>query len=348
MHSTFEIAGRRLGAGSPCLVIAEVAQAHDGSVNMAHAFIDAAAEAGADAIKFQTHIAEAESTAAEQWRVKFSHQDASRYDYWRRMEFSPGQWAELYRHARQRNLLFLSTPFSEAAANLLSEIGVDAWKVASGELSNIPLLEHLGTLPRPFLISTGMSGWAEIDKAVAAARNTGNPTALFQCTSMYPTPPEKVGLNVLSEMRKRYGCPVGLSDHTGRLETAVAAAVHGINLLEVHVTFHKRMFGPDVPASLTFEELATAIRMIRYVESMNANPVDKDAVAAELAPMRNLFTKSIVAARDLRAGAALARSDLALKKPGNGMSADRLPSIIGRRLSSDVARDTQISDGHLL
>lgn len=344
---TVRVGTRSVGTGHPCLVIAEVAQAHDGSLNMAHAFLDAAADSGADAIKFQTHIAAAESTPAEQWRVQFSRQDATRYDYWRRMEFDAEQWAGLRAHAHQRGLLFLSTPFSHQAADLLDRIGVDAWKIASGEVSNLALFEHLATLPRALLISTGMSPWEEIDTAVATARRLQLPYALFQCTSVYPTPPEKIGLNAIGEMRARYGCPVGLSDHTGRRETAIGASAIGIDMLEVHVAFHRRMFGPDVVASLTFDELAETVRMMRFIETARRHPVDKNAIAAELAPMRALFNKSIVAARDLPAGAVLTAADLAVKKPGTGLPAARLKDIIGKRLRTALAHDAQVREEDL-
>jgi N,N'-diacetyllegionaminate synthase len=166
-----------------CLIVAEVAQAHEGSLGQAHAFIDAIANAGADAVKFQTHIAAAESTRGEPWRVKFSSQDASRYDYWRRMEFTEAQWTELKYHADERNLFFLSSPFSIEAIELLSRIGVWAWKIASGELTNPQALELMAKTGKPFILSTGMSTFAEIDDAVDRIRRTGHPLTVLQCAS---------------------------------------------------------------------------------------------------------------------------------------------------------------------
>src|SRR5437763_1720168 len=148
-----------------CLIIGEVGQAHNGSLGMAHAFIDAIANAGADAVKFQTHIASAESTAAEPWRIRFSPQDSTRYEYWKRMEFSEEQWLGLKKHADERGLLFLSSPFSVEAVQLLQRVGVPAWKVASGEISNVPLFEALARTELPVLMSTGMSDLSEIDAA---------------------------------------------------------------------------------------------------------------------------------------------------------------------------------------
>jgi N,N'-diacetyllegionaminate synthase len=343
----FAVGGRRVGGGAPCLVIGEVAQSHDGSLGLAHAFVDAIADAGADAVKFQTHIAAAESTPGEPWRVRFSRQDESRYDYWRRMEFTEAQWAGLKAHADDRGILFLSSPFSPEAVELLVRVGMPAWKVASGEVSNLPLFRRMTATGLPFLISSGMSSYAELDAAVEAVRGAGLPAAVMQCTSAYPCPPEQVGLNLMEEFRARYGLPVGLSDHSGTIWPGVAAAVAGASVLEVHVALSREMFGPDVPASVTTEELRRMVEGIRFVERMNAAPVDKDAAAEALAPLRRLFTKSIVARADLAAGAVLTEEALALKKPGTGIPGARLDELLGRRLRLPLRADEFLTDDHL-
>jgi N-acetylneuraminate synthase len=322
-----------------CLVIGEVAQAHDGSLGMAHAFIDAIANAGADAVKFQTHIAAAESTPGEPWRVKFSPQDATRYDYWKRMEFTEQQWHGLKRHADERGLLFLSSPFSRESVELLTRVGVAAWKIASGEVNNALMFDRLAATGLPLLISTGMSPMSEIDRAVERVRSRKLPLAVLQCTSAYPCPPEKVGLNVIAELRERYGCAVGLSDHSGTIYPGLAAAALGIEVLEVHVTFSREMFGPDVIASVTTAEFRQLIEGIRFIERINANPVDKDQMAEQTAPLRKLFTKSVVACADLPAGTRLEPEHLTVKKPGTGIPADRIEEVIGRRLKHDVRQD---------
>ena len=209
------------------LIIAEIAQAHDGSLGMAHAYIDAVAKTGADAIKFQTHIAAAESTPAEPWRVKFSQQDERRFDYWRRMEFTTEQWRGLKQHADEAGLIFLSSPFSIEAVELLDSLGMAAWKIASGEVTNWPMLERMAETKRQFLLSSGMSDLAEIDGLVNWLREQELPFALLQCTSAYPCPPEKVGLNALSLFQERYQCPVGLSDHSSTIFPSLAAATLG-------------------------------------------------------------------------------------------------------------------------
>jgi N,N'-diacetyllegionaminate synthase len=196
--SSFTIASRPVGPNYPCLIIAEVAQTHDGSLGLAHSFIDAVAEAGADVVKFQTHITCAESTLSEPWRIEFSRQDKTRYDYWKRMEFSEEQWRGLKKHAEEQGLIFLSSPFSVEAIELLNRVGVTAWKVASGEVNNPVLFESIARTSLPILLSTGMSSLHEIDEAVTRIRKLGLPFAVLQCTSAYPCPPEKIGLNLMS------------------------------------------------------------------------------------------------------------------------------------------------------
>jgi N,N'-diacetyllegionaminate synthase len=331
----------------PCLIIAEVAQAHDGSLGLAHAFIDAAASAGAGAVKFQTHIAAAESTPAEPFRVHFSRQDATRYDYWKRMEFTEDQWRGLAEHARERGLLFLSSPFSPEAADLLLRLGVPMWKVASGEVSDSPLFERIAASGLPVLLSTGMSAMAEIDAAVERLRARGLPVTVLQCTTAYPCPPEQIGLNLIPFFRGRYGGPVGLSDHSGTIYPGLAAATLGIEALEVHLTLSREMFGPDVPASLTTAELKQLVDGVRFIETMLAHPVDKDEMAQTMQPLRDLFTKSVVARCALPAGTVLAAHDLAAKKPGTGLPAARLPELVGRRLRRALAADEMLQESDL-
>jgi N,N'-diacetyllegionaminate synthase len=335
--TSFKIAGRDIGANKPAFIVAEVAQAHDGSLGMAHAFIDAAAEAGADAVKFQTHFAAEESTLDEPFRVRFSDQDRTRFDYWRRMEFSPQQWRALAAHARERGLIFLSSAFSLTAVDLLQEIGVPAWKVGSGEFGSADLWEAMMATGLPILFSTGMASRAEIDKAVTQFRTRAVPYALLQCTSAYPSPLEEIGLNVIDEFREEYHCPVGLSDHSGSLFPGLAALARGADIVEVHAVFDRRMFGPDVRASLTFDELRTLCAMRDAIATMDAHPVDKDVMAERLGPLRTIFGRSLAPTRPLPAGTVLAPDMLKPKKPGGGIPPEALEQLIGRRLARAVS-----------
>ncbi len=322
--------------------MAEIAQAHDGSLGMAHSFIDAAADAGADAVKFQTHIAAAESTPAEPWRVQFSTQDASRYDYWKRMEFSGQQWEELRSHAAEAGLIFSSSPFSLQAVHMLDDLEVDFMKVASGEVTNTPLLEAIAQTKTPTVLSSGMSPISEIDAAVEILGPAG-PLAILQCTSEYPCPPEKVGLNVIADLRARYGLPVGLSDHSGTVFPGLAAATMSISVLEVHLTLSRSMFGPDVPASLTTDEFATLVEGVRFIEKAIANPVDKDALVADMGTLRRSFMRSPVTTRSLPAGHKLVEADMSLKKPGLGLSPEDMSDLVGRTLLRAVPADHLLS-----
>ena len=336
---TFALDGRRVGGGAPCLLIAEIGQAHEGSLGIAHSFVDSVADAGADAIKFQTHLAHAESTLDEPFRVAMSGQDKSRLEYWRRMEFTEEQWAGLASHAKERGLVFLSSAFSVPAVELLERIGVPAWKVGSGEVSSIDLLEAMAATGKPILLSSGMSTFAEIATAVRRCREAGSPVAVLQCTSRYPLPLEEVGLNVLAEYRTQFDCPVGLSDHSGSMWPGVAAMTLGSDLVEVHVVFDRRAYGPDADASITIDELAQMAAARDAIQIMRDSPVDKDAIAVDLAPMRDLFTKSIATTLDLDAGTRLESSMLTAKKPGTGIPVSELPRIVGRALVRDVSAD---------
>jgi N,N'-diacetyllegionaminate synthase len=345
---TFEIAGHLIGTGEPALVIAEIAQAHDGSLGMAHALIDVVARAGADAVKFQTHIAAAESSPDEPWRVQFSRQDASRYDYWRRMEFSEDQWRDLKQHAEDRGLIFVSSPFSVAAVRLLERLDVPVWKVASGEVNNPLLLERIAETRQPVLLSSGMSSEAELAQAVELFQRQHVPIGLFQCTTAYPCLPEQLGLDRIAAWKGRFGCPVGLSDHSGTIYAGLAAVALGANLLEVHVTLSRDMFGPDVPASVTGEQLKQLVEGCRFIERAVACPADKDALADSLREVRQTFGKRLVAACDLPRGTVLQREHLDARKPGFGISPDRYHEVVGQRLLRDVAAGEPLRDADLV
>ncbi|MBW1705220.1 MAG: N-acetylneuraminate synthase family protein [Deltaproteobacteria bacterium] len=317
-------------------MVAEIGQAHDGSLGTAHSYIDAVADAGADAVKFQTHIANEESTLDEPFRVKFSFQDNTRYDYWKRMEFTEDQWKDLSKHAKDRNLIFLSSPFSVKAVNILRDIGMQAWKIGSGEVKSDDILGAMAENGAPIILSTGMSGFDEIEDCVKRIRERGLQFALLQCTSSYPTALDQVGLNVIGELRSRFNCPIGLSDHSGTLFPGLAAMVKGIDILEVHVIFDRGSFGPDVPASITVDDLVVLVNARDAFHVMAVNPVDKDEMAENMSQMKSMFSKSVAPAMAMPAGTILQFEMLTLKKPGTGIPASDMENIIGRRLIRDV------------
>lgn len=323
----------------PVTLIAEVAQAHDGSLGILHSFIDALAAAGVDAIKFQTHIAAAESSPHEPFRTRFSYEDDSRYDYWERMGFTLEQWRGIKAHCSAAGVEFLSSCFSQAAVDWMEELGMARYKVGSGEVTNLLLLEKIARTGKPVILSSGMSSWAELDAAVALLAEYGNELSILQCTTAYPTPPERVGLNVLDELRARYpGRAVGLSEHTARVATGVAAVARGAELLEFHATFDRRMFGPDATSSLTIDEVTELVRSIRYVETILAHPVDKSDLS-HYGELKTIFEKTLAVSRPLAAGHRITFADLEAKKPaGHGIPARDYRSVLGRRLARPLAR----------
>ena len=201
-------------------IIAEIGQAHDGSLGIAHSFIESLKNTGVDAIKFQTHIAEAESSNYEPFRVNFSYVDKTRFDYWKRMGFSFEEWKGLKEHCEQNNLEFMSTPFSNTAVDLLEKLSVKRYKIGSGDVNNFLLLEKIAKTKKPIILSSGMSSFEELDSAINFLKKFGynrDNLTIMQCTTMYPTPSKFVGLNVINELKKRYNLPVGLSDRSGKI-----------------------------------------------------------------------------------------------------------------------------------
>lgn len=343
------LGGKAVGPGCPCYVIAEVGMAHDGSLALAHAYVDAVASTGADAVKFQTHIAEYESTRGEPFRVPGNVQDSSRYEYWQRTGFTGDQWAQLADHARERGLDFMSSPFSSEAIDLLRSVGVSAWKIASGEVATIPLIAHACKDGLPVIISSGMSAAEEIDRACEVVRDMGSPLAVMQCTSMYPTPPESLGLEQIPLLRARHGCPVGLSDHSGTVAAGLAAvAAHCAALLEVHIVLDRTMPGPDVSASLTVSELTDLVRGLEFVHRAVAGAHDRGDVVQSLGNMRELFRKSLAAATDLPTGHVMTEGDLVLRKPGTGIEPGGMAQVLGKRLAREVHAGEILCPHHLV
>jgi N-acetylneuraminate synthase len=334
---------------SKIFITAEVAQAHDGSLGILHSYIDAVASTGADAIKFQMHIADAESSFAEPFRVAFSYEDKTRYDYWKRMEFSAEQWAAIKQHCEEVGLEFLVSPFSVAAVRLLEELGVNRYKIASGEVRNYLILEHIARSGKDIWISTGMSNYDEIGELLSFldGRGASDNRVLFQCTTAYPTPAEQLGLNVLTELADRFKLPVGLSDHSGSIVPSLAAATLGARYLECHVVYDKSMFGPDAKASLTVQEFSDMVSAVRFVEQAMSNPVDKDNTQG-FDELRKMFGKSLATSVPLEVGDTLTLDMLESKKPADmGIPAESFRDVIGKRVKRELAVNEFINWGDL-
>ncbi|MCZ8121887.1 MAG: N-acetylneuraminate synthase family protein [Magnetospirillum sp.] len=320
-------------------LIAEIGSVHDGSFGNALKLIEAAAAAGADAVKFQTHIAAAETLRDAPMPPYFKGEP--RFEYFERTGFKPDQWRALKAACEAAGVTFLSSPFSLEAVDLLEEVGVGAYKVPSGEVSNLPLMEKIARTGKPVLLSSGMSDWTELDAAVAVLRE-GGPLCVLQCSSAYPCPPERVGLNVIGEMRARYGTAVGFSDHTLGYAAAAAAVTLGADSVEKHFTFSRAMYGSDAANSMEPAEFKVLSAMLREIRAMRAAPVEKSDTGP-YRDMKRIFEKSIVSARDLAAGTALTEADLAFKKPGDGIPAARWRDILGRRMKRAVPADRKLT-----
>ena len=313
-------------------VIAEIGSVHDGSYGNACKLIELAKSLGADAVKFQTHLADAESLPNAPSPAYFSGEP--RMDYFRRTSFTYEQWRRLRKHADQVGITFVSSPFSLEAVDLLESIGLPFYKIPSGEVTNLPLLEKIARTGKPCVVSSGMSTWEELDAAVTALKSGGALTVM-QCSSAYPCPPERVGLNVLLEMKERYGLPVGLSDHTRGLAAAVAAVSFGATMLEKHLSFSRSMYGSDAPHSMEPLEFKAFVEAIRETSVMFANPVDKSNIS-DYAEMKRIFEKSLVAALPLPKGTILKMEHLAFKKPGDGIKASNYKNWLGRTIVHDL------------
>jgi N,N'-diacetyllegionaminate synthase len=329
-------------------LIAEIAQAHEGSLGIAHSYIDALSKTGIDAIKFQTHIAEAESSEYEKFRVKFSYEDDTRFDYWKRMEFTLDQWIGLKKHCDEVGIEFISSPFSSSAVNLLEKVGVKRYKIGSGEVNNRLLIDKICKTGKEIFLSSGMSSYKELDEAISWINLHQNKLSVFQCTTNYPTLPEEWGMNVIQEMKSRYRLPVGFSDHSGEIYASLAAVTLGAELLEFHAVFNKEMFGPDTRSSLTIDQVVQLVKGVRQIEEATHEIVNKDQ-NQKFGELKDNFGKSLCVNKDLKAGYIISFEDLEAKKPRNkGIDASLYIDIIGKSLKSDIDKWSFLNYSDLL
>ena len=335
--SHISIGSRKIGPGEPCFVIAEAGINHDGDPTLAAELLDAAAAAGADAFKIQTHFPEHEMLRGG---ATAAYVGESLFDLLTRTALSREAHVELRDRAAKKGIVFLSTPFSREAADFLESIGVPAFKTGSGELTNLPLQQHIARKHRPMIISTGMSTPEEIDRTVQTVRAEGTPFALMHCTSTYPTPYEHVELGCINWLHDLYGVPVGFSDHTLGGYMALAAVASGAALFEKHFTTSRSLPGPDQQGSMEPRELEDVVRGIRAIE--RARGATKKIQPGEQ-DVRNMAHHSVVSIRDIAAGATIAAGDVWAKRPGTGIPARQLGEIVGRKAKHAIAKDRLIT-----
>lgn len=338
MVTTFSIGNRTIGAGQPCFIIAEAGVNHNGDMDMARQLIDAAVAAGADAVKFQTFKADKLTTRSApkaNYQLQTTSGEESQQEMLRRLELSEAQHRELIAHCAWHGILFLSTPFDEESADLLESLEVAAFKIPSGEITNLPFLSYLAKKNKPIILSTGMSNLAEVEAAVATLRDGGQQSlALLHCVSNYPAAPIDCNLRAMDTMSAALHVPVGYSDHTEGIEVCLAAVARGACIIEKHLTLNRHLPGPDHRASSEPEELARLIHGIRHVEEALGH--GRKEPAASEANTAAVARKSLVAARDIPAGTKLTRELVAIKRPGTGLSPALLEQVLGKTLRSEV------------
>lgn len=340
----FTIAGRPVGPGHPCFVIAEAGVNHNGDPDLARRLVDMAAEAGADAVKFQTFKAERLVTPGApkaEYQLRRTSATESQLDMLRRLELTPDAHRELQARCCACNLLFLSTPFDEGSADFLESLDVPAFKIPSGEITNLPFVAHVARKRRPMIVSTGMAHLHEVEAAVRTIREAGNlDIVLLHCVSNYPAAPGDINLRAMHTMAAAFGLPVGYSDHTEGIEVALAAVALGACVVEKHFTLDRALPGPDHQASLEPGEMKAMVRGIRIVQESlghgRKEPAASEAATAQVA------RRSLVAARDLAAGTVLAEGDIAVRRPGTGLPPVRRADLVGRAVRVDVKAGTPL------
>ncbi|WP_380675292.1 N-acetylneuraminate synthase [Salinigranum sp. GCM10025319] len=324
--------------------IAEAGVNHDGDVEQARELVDAAAEAGADAVKFQTFAADRlVSPDAPKAAYQEETDDAdSQYEMLRRLELPPTEHDELRDYCSDRGIQFLSTPFDPESADLLDELGLPAIKLGSGELDNLPLLRRVAGFGRPLIVSTGMGTLEEIETALDAIRDAGAPpVALLHCTSAYPSTLDEVNLRAMRTMDDAFDVPVGYSDHTTAVETPAFAVAAGARIVEKHFTLDTSLPGPDHAASLEPDELARAVSLVRDA-STALGRAEKRPTETELSN-RDVIRKSLHAATDVRAGERFTEANVAVVRPTDGLSPGAFEAVLGARAATDLDTGTAIT-----
>lgn len=341
-NKTISVGARRVGHGEPCFIVAEAGVNHNGSFEIARELIDVAVEAGCDAVKFQTFKTEkvcSPSAPKATYQKQTTKAEESQLDMVRKLELPFEAFRELHRHCIDKGIIFLSTPFDYESADFLAELPVPAFKIPSGEITNLFFLEHVARKGCPLIVSTGMATIDEVSVAVEVIRATGNPQmVLLQCVSNYPASPSSMNLRVMQTLEEAFGVVVGLSDHTVGTEIAFAAVALGACIIEKHFTLSHELPGPDHLASMEPKELVSLVKGIRNIEAAMGNGVKRPA--AEELNTADVSRRSLVAARFIPAGTAITVDMLEILRPGTGLPPAMRPYVVGRSARHDIEPGT--------
>jgi sialic acid synthase SpsE len=337
---TFSIAGRKVGPDHPPLVLAEVGINHEGELKKALQLVDAAADAGAEVVKFQCHITDKEMVPTDMTPGEISSEKL--WDIIKRCELTADEEREVQAYCAKRGIMYLSTPFSREAADRLDDMGVPAFKIGSGECNNLPLLDHIARKGKPMILSTGMNDIESVRRSAAVIRKHGVPLALLHCTSMYPTPYEKVRLGAVEHLRSEFpGMPVGLSDHSMNIWTCLGAVAMGASILEKHFTISRDWPGPDTAISIEPDELRDLIDGSNAVWRARGGA---KTILPEEQPVIDFAYATVVTTAPIKAGQAFSRENIWVKRPGTGpILADRLEEVLGKRAVRDLAADIHVA-----
>lgn len=347
MKNNLKIGNKLIGNKFKTFIIAEIGQAHNGKISKVFKYIDAISKTGVDAIKFQTHIAEEESTLDEPFRKNFNFKIKNRFEYWKSVEFSLNEWKRIKKYAEKKGLIFLTSVFSIKAARMMKKIRIKALKLGSGEFQSFDLMQEIINLKIPILVSTGVANYKEINKVNLFFKKRNTKFGIFQCTSSYPLDLSRVGVNVIDEFKKKYKCPVGLSDHSGTIYPSIYSIAKNANILEVHVVISKKEKGPDVASSVDINELKKICKINDAIYLMRNSPVNKSILTKDLLKIKKIFGKSIALKNDLLKGQIIRKDNILMKKPAIGFKFDEINKVIGKTAKKNISSKRIIRRGDI-
>ena len=341
MKKEIKIENKTIGENHPVFIIAEAGVNHNGNMDMAKKLIDLAVDIKADAIKFQSFKAEKLNTknaTKADYHIKTTGKKGSWFDLLKSQELSKEDHKTLFKYCNKKGIIFLSTPYDEDSSDLLDKLEVSAFKIASTDLTNLPLLEHIAKKKKPIILSTGLSNYSEIKEAIDTIKNQGNEDIIvLQCTSDYPAKIEDANLSVMNHIKKKFDVLVGYSDHTLNDILAIASTIQGSCLYEKHFTIDRTLPGPDHRASVEPKELKKIIKKIRISETVMGDIKNKPA-KSEIKNI-NKLRKSVVAAKNIKKGEVLTRDKLFIKRPGTGLHPRNLKKLLNKKAKRNIKKD---------